>query len=153
MHQVTCTTDPKVGSKISLLAVQQVWNEIIVSVACHAIELSHNFFNLHCTDIGPIQGKKSSSLLPKPFKIDDQISNGERIRFLFEHFNVVEMLIQMTTLSYRKACRLKLVKFRSRSGESESGHVENDDPVIVVGHETEDNMDAETRYNASLLNF
>lgn len=157
MHQVTCTSDPKVGSKISLLAVQQVWNEIVISVTCHAIELAHNFMNLHCSDSGHVQGKKSSAssaASSKSFKIDDQISNGERIRLLFEHFNVVEMLIQMTTLSYRKACRLKLIKFRSRGGESESGPAENEEPVIVVDHDTDDNMDAETRYVLCLeINF
>jgi hypothetical protein len=149
MQQVTSVSDGKPGSKISLVSVQQVWNELIVSVACHAIDLAHNFMNLHCVAHGIDNSKKClpGTSLKSFLKVDERISNADRIRVLFEGLNTVEILMQMTALSYRKACRLKLIKFRLKSGEeTEKVCVEStNEPVIVVDHATDAGVEIENR--------
>lgn len=150
MHFVSCM-DNKVAvkdkDKISLIAVQQSWNELIISIATHGLEMAHEFLNQVSSEAplatsshsGGSQGKKSSGGQPvRGMKLDDTLSNEDRVKQFFEHLGVVEMVVQMTTLSYRKASRLKLSKI---DGSDRSGVGEGDEAIILTQHGSNRNND------------
>lgn len=139
MHHVSCA-DSKVAvkdkDKVSLIAVQQSWNELIVSISNHGLELAREFITQVSTEAptpatsssgSTHHGKKSSqSAGYKAFKVDEFVSVGDRVKQFFDHLSVIEMVVQMATLSYRKASRLKLNKIDgARSGD-------NDEAIIIT---------------------
>jgi len=143
MHQVSTTSDPKCGTKVSLVAVQQAWNELITSVVCHCIDVSHHFMNLHA-------GIESSSQVVQPgvrcvYRVDEYMSTSDRIRTLFDGLNIVEILTQLTALNYRKACRLKLIKFKIKAGEDNENCNENNKESAALSDKPNDSKRIETR--------
>jgi hypothetical protein len=61
------------------------------------------------------------------------MSNAERLKQFFKSdgFNEIELLIQIMTLSYRKACRLKLLKYsRQKYASSIETSEEDNNPVV-----------------------
>lgn len=117
------------GAPVSLNAVQSFWNELITAMSTLAISLMQNFINVHnvcsqyqtqvnvSTPSGErdAKGEKRSGLGIYHFKVDVSLSSAERLRLFFKSdgagTNSIELLIQLMTLSYRKACCLKLLKY------------------------------------------
>jgi hypothetical protein len=162
MHHVTCTADPKISAKdkerISLVSIQQVWNEMITAISVHGIYMIQNFIRIYCPDV-PVQptqhqshsgGKHhKGSASTKSFRVDDNLTSADRIKLLFENFNTFEMLIQMATLSYRKACRLKLLKYCPKVGDMED-ETENSEQLAVADQDNDNNgnnMDTENYFS------
>lgn len=119
------------SDKLNLVQVQAHWNEIVTSIACHAVEMANNFMSLPCGEKKPDPKKQ--------FKIEEQNSNEERIAHLFDHLRVIEILMQMSTLSYRKAAKLKMIKVKQieeAKAKSEGGEAHDEGKT--------DEQDAET---------
>lgn len=140
MHHVSCLDNKvlaKDKDKISLVAVQQSWNELVASISNHGLEMAREFLNQVSTEgpagsPTPVQqaqhGKKTSPVAAnRSFKIEESISASERVKLFFDHLNVIEMCVQMATSSYRKAGRLKLTKVDGsiKSGDGEEGAMIN----------------------------
>jgi hypothetical protein len=142
MHEVSRNSEPGLGNKMNLIHVQSYWNEIITSIACHAVEMANNFVSLPCGEVHQSVGKKPTQL-GKNFKLEDHNSNDDRIRHFFDQFGVVEVVMQMATLSYRKACRLKMLKAQ-KDGENDLA-TDTSQAVNVIVVDNDDSNNA-TRY-------
>jgi hypothetical protein len=91
--------------------------------------MANNFATLPC---GEISSRTTKPAFPqgKNFKIDEHNSNEDRISYFFDQFGVVEVLMQTTTLSYRKAGRLKMIKAQKENELATTEIII--DPVILV---------------------
>lgn len=141
MHSVSSAAEPSLGHKMNLIHVQNVWNELVISIACHGVEMATNFITLPCGEL-PTQNRAKVGV--KTFKIDEHNSNEDRVSYFFDQFGIVEVLVQMIALSYRKAGRLKMLKAQ-KDGEREIkiANAEITDPVILVEqHGTDNNVGA-----------
>lgn len=99
---------------ISLIAVQNVWNECIIAMGSLAVSLIQNFIGLY-------GDYDKSSVDTQNFNVDSQLSNNERIKLLLNcDTNQLEFWVQILTLSYRKACRLKIVKKQKETKTAEA---------------------------------
>lgn len=125
MHHVSCSENKvaaKDRDKISLIAVQQCWNELIVSISTHGLDMAREFLTQGSID-GAVptpspapSGSTHHSKKPtqvsggRAFKVEEYLNSADRVKLFFDHVSIIEMVVQMTTLSYRKASRLKLCK-------------------------------------------
>lgn len=138
-------SDSKIGTKdkdkVNLAAVQLSWNELIASVVTHGMDIAQEFLTQLSIEVPPVapasqpsasasHGKKSAvGGCGRTLKIDEVMSNADRVKYFFDHLGIIEMIVQMTTLSYRKAGRLKIKK-SDGNGSVQSG--EGDEGIILA---------------------
>ena len=151
-HAQESKSEPKTGKEsqksghgpISLVAVQSVWNELLTAMSALGINLVQNFIKIYSPESPPAHATASGSHGPKDkhghhlshFRVDTQMSNAERLKLFFkaDGFNEIELFVQMMTLSYRKACRLKLLKYSRHKYTSsvETSQEDNNNPVVTL---------------------
>lgn len=121
------SADKEVSQRINMTTVQQVWNEIVTSVACHGVQMVQSFLPLlPISDVSVTESKLKANL--SNFRNELEMSNSERIEAFFEgSLNVIELLVQIITLSYRRACRLKM----ATAARIDSGPSDGDNKALL----------------------